>query len=391
MRTFETRISEVRGEWPGPPARWHYSALRDIEVCPRRWALSNATYPGLWSGRGYPRRPSPAALVGRVIHRSVESIIRSLTRAGCTGLEDPTSAVVLRDLGGISEIVDSQVEAELHDLQVNPRAARMSDSLKRYLTEHAPSMRTAVQQLVRNVERISPRRQRAFPGTAQPTRLSPGTYPEQVVEDEALSFMGVIDLLEVTEDGAEIAEFKSGSPDPTHEEQVRCYSAVWRYDATRNPDGWPATRLRIAYPSGSIDVAPDRVDDDHTRNELRVRISIATEALEQDVPDARPTPENCRFCSVRHLCDEYWESGTNEATANAVDLELVVQELRTASSATVLLPGMSSSVTLLGSFDGVGPGDRLRALELFKSVNKDTGEIRLRVGPQSELFVKNSW
>ena len=125
-----------------------------------------------------------------------------------------------------------------------------------------------------------------------------------MVEDEALSFMGVIDLLEVTEDGAEIADFKSGSPDPTHEEQVRCYSAAWRYDATRNPEGRPATRLRIAYPSGSIEIAPDGIDDDGTRNALRARLSVATEALEHETPDARPTPENCGFCSVRHLCDE---------------------------------------------------------------------------------------
>ena len=131
MRTFETRISRVRGEWPGPPARWHYSALKDVEACPRRWALSNATYPGLWGGRGYPRRPSPAALTGRVIHRSAEAILRSLTDAGCKGLEDPTSAVVFRGLGGISGVVDSQLEAELHDLRPNRRPARMSDSLRR--------------------------------------------------------------------------------------------------------------------------------------------------------------------------------------------------------------------------------------------------------------------
>ena len=77
--------------------------------------------------------------------------------------------------------------------------------------QHVPSMRTAVQQLMRSIEWISPREQRAFPATAQPSRLSRGTYPEKVVEDGALSVMGVIDLLEVTEDGAEIADFKSGS------------------------------------------------------------------------------------------------------------------------------------------------------------------------------------
>ena len=89
----------------------------------------------------------------------------------------PTSAVVLRGLGGISCVVDSHLEAELNDLQTNPRAARMSDSLKRYLTEHVPSMRTAVQQLLRSVERISPRRHRSFAGNCTAIAAVPRDLP----------------------------------------------------------------------------------------------------------------------------------------------------------------------------------------------------------------------
>ena len=118
-------------------------------------------------------------------------------------------------------------------------------------------MRTAVQQLMRSVERISPREQRRLTATQQPSRLRPGTYPEQVVADDALRFVGVVDLLEVTEHGAEIVDFKSGSPDIAHEEQLLCYSALWKHDRGRNPEGRPATRLRIVYPSGPIELALD--------------------------------------------------------------------------------------------------------------------------------------
>ena len=387
MNAFETRISGVRGEWPTPPANWSFSALKDVEACPRRWALSNATYRGLWEGRGYPKRPSQSTLTGRVIHRSAESILRSLTSAGCSGLEDPTSTVVLRNLGGISGVVDLQLEAELHELRLNPRAARKRDFLKRQLTEKVPSMRTAVQQLMRSVERISPREKRRVPATHQPSRLRPGTYPEQVVADDALRFMGVIDLLEVTEDGAEIADFKSGSPDITHEEQLRCYSALWTHDRVRNPEGRPATRLRIVYPSGSVDLPLDGVDDNDTRKSLRTRIMLATEELEKEIPKASPSPDICQYCSVRHLCDEYWESGTNETRTIAIDLEMQVQELRTASSGTVRLPRTSSNSAIFGQLEGIGSGDRVRALELYRSIDDLTAEVQLRVSPQSELFV----
>ena len=387
MNAFETRISGVRGEWPTPPANWSLSALKDVEACPRRWALSNATYRGLWEGRGYPRRPSLPTLTGRVIHRSAESILRSLTSAGCTGLDDPTSTVVLRELGGVSGVVDLQLEAELNELRSNPRTARMCDFFKRHLAEKVPSMRTAVQQLMRSVERISPREQRRLPDTHQPSWLRPGTYPEQVVMDDQLRFIGVIDLLEVTEDGAEIVDFKSGSADIVHEEQLRCYSALWKHDRVRNPQGRPATRLRIVYPSGSVELALDGVDDEDTRKSLQTRVMLATEELKNEIPRAIPSPDICQYCSVRHLCDEYWESGTNEARIYTIDLEMEIQELRTASSGTVHLPRISSDATIFGPIDGIGLGDRVRALELYRSVEDETAEIQLRVSPLSELFV----
>lgn len=334
---FETQILGVSGEWPAPPTKWSFSALKDVEACPRRWALSNATYGGLWEGRGYPRRPSLSTLIGLVVHRSAESILRSLSSAGCSGIKDPNSTVVLQDLGGISGVLSSQLEAESNELWLNPRATRMRDYLKRRLTEQVPSMRTAVQQLMRSIERISPREQRRSPETHQPSRLRPGTYSEQVVADDALRFIGVVDLLEVTEEGAEIIDFKSGSPDISHEEQLRCYLTLWKHDVIRNPEGRPATRLRIVYPSNSIDLDLDGFDYESARDSLRTRIEVATEALEDEIPNARPSPDTCRYCSVRHLCDEYWDTGTNEERTNSFDLELEVRELRTANSGRVQL------------------------------------------------------
>lgn len=248
-------------------------------------------------------------------------------------------------------------------------------------------MRTSVQRLMRSVERISPREQRDLSANHQSSWLRPGTYPEQVVADDAIQFVGVVDLLEVTEDGAEIVDFKSGSPDIAHEEQLRCYSALWKHDRVRNPEGRPATRLRIVYPSGPIELALDGVDDEDTRNSLRTRMMLATEELENEIPRASPSPEICQYCSVRHLCDEYWESGTNEARTNTIDLEMEFQELRTANSGTVRLHRTSSNATIFGPIDEVGSGDRVRALELYRSVEDETSEVQLRVSPLSELFV----
>lgn len=51
--------------WPAPPAEMSVSVHAEIEECPRRWALSAADYPGLWSGRGYPPRLQVSTLAAR--------------------------------------------------------------------------------------------------------------------------------------------------------------------------------------------------------------------------------------------------------------------------------------------------------------------------------------
>ena len=78
--------------------------------------LSNATYRAPWEGRGYPRHPSLSTLIGRVVHRSAELILRSLSSAVCSELEDLTSTFAWQDLGGISGVLDLQLQAEPNDL-----------------------------------------------------------------------------------------------------------------------------------------------------------------------------------------------------------------------------------------------------------------------------------
>src|SRR2546430_2535646 len=40
--------------WPSPPTEMSVSTLRELEACPRRWALSSARYPEIWDRVGYP-------------------------------------------------------------------------------------------------------------------------------------------------------------------------------------------------------------------------------------------------------------------------------------------------------------------------------------------------
>jgi len=86
------------------------STCAEIEECPRRWALSAAEYPELWSGQGYPPMLQVAALAGSVVHWALEIITKQFTRAGVPSLNDPSAPQVLRELGGYTRVVDECVE-----------------------------------------------------------------------------------------------------------------------------------------------------------------------------------------------------------------------------------------------------------------------------------------
>lgn len=386
MTSFETQVARIRGQWPKSPSKWSYSVLSEVEACPRRWALRNATYPDLEDSRGYPNKPVPAALIGRVIHRSSEVILNALADAECSGLDDPQSAAAIRRLGGISKVVDKQLTAEIQSLSANPRVVQMLDTLERQLREQSPSMRVAVQRLLKSVEHISPRRSGRSKQRGSSSRLATGTHPEQWLEDETIPFVGQVDLLEVTPEGAEITDFKSGSPSPKYEEQVLIYAALWKHDHQRNPEASPVQRLRVIYPDGSheIEVNEDKVEE--TRLSVVARVANAKEAAEQEIPIARPSIDNCQYCTVRHLCDDYWISGTNELRVSLLDLEIAVEEVRTATTRRVVVLNSGVTATLFSPADDLKVGDCARALELHESVDADTDEVLLRCGPRSELF-----
>jgi hypothetical protein len=48
------------------------------------------------------------------------------------------------------------------------------------------------------------------------------------------------------------------------------------------------------------------------------RRDVARKAVADNPPEARPTPDNCRYCGVRQLCEDYWTEETQHALAKAL-------------------------------------------------------------------------
>lgn len=320
-RIYDTGIVSSRAVLPEPPAKWSYSALKDVETCPRRYVLSRAGYPDLWDRSGYPRTPVIPAIKGDIVHGSLEIIVLAMVRARCPSTRSPEAVTVLRELGGYTAIARQVLETQLSRFDGNPRIdADQRQQIARTLNDWIPSAREQIQTYLNRMEltaSVGPSYGSAPKASAAaPSRRPAGTgdHPEQVLVADDLRVMGRIDLLKVTPEGARITDFKTGAEDAAHHDQLRLYALLWHADTMTNPNALPVTALVAAYPNREVSVAVPNIGElNHLTSEIKVRVTAADAAVIADTPEA-VVGEQCGRCSVRMLCDAYWERAAPTAS-----------------------------------------------------------------------------
>ncbi len=311
---FETEVPGIWGHWPTTPGLWSYSSLKELEVCPRRWMLSRAAYPDLWERWGYPSLPVVPAIFGNVVHGVVERLAQSLADAGIESANPVAVISVLGDQGGWRGIVMKEIEHHLARFDDNPRvSAERIDRVREELLRRAPQAADQVKVFLGRGALMSRRRyssgEISAGGKSKSSRLpaAPGTHAEREVCADALRLTGRIDLLVVDDEDVTVVDFKTGDEDAAHDDQVRLYALLWSLDAQTNPGGRPATKLEVAYPSITRSVEPpDEAALGALEGTTAGRIAAADAITQEASPMATPSPEVCRFCQVKHLCDAYW-------------------------------------------------------------------------------------
>lgn len=387
---FTIGVRGSDGYWPSLPVTWSYSSLREVSECPRRWMLSRANYPDLWSGWGYPPRPPLAALLGDIVHAVLELLVHRIRDAGCTSLADPGVVVVLKELGGYTRLVEDGLERRLDELAANPRMAGGIDPLRRALRSKIPEMRQRVQALV--ARRALPFGPSADNGTSatSSTALPPGVYPEVELRAPALRLAGRVDLLVVDDVGCEITDYKTGAPDDRHGDQLHLYSLIWSRDTEHNPRSLPARRLTLSYPAHELDIAPlDEKSLDALARATTEAMKVAESALGERPPPAHPHPEICGFCGVRQLCDDYWMGLADGSGAEGEWFDFEGTVVKRNGSRSWVLASTAEPILLLRTPSETVPfgvGDRLRLLGLRR---EDDDEVALPVAVltrASEVF-----
>ena len=395
-RHFATGIEGIEGIWAEAPARFSFTSLTEAEDCPRRWGLRRSDYPGLWSGNGYPDRPSTAALTGEVVHRSLETIVDALVTNGCAGPHDESAVSVMRSLGGYSEVIREAIDERVQELRDNPRCRDRVEQVAGDLRQRVAEMRQETQALVSRTPFLSRGPQREPSAGSNPkatgTRQLPdGSYAEFTLRATSLRLAGRADLVTLAGTDVHIVDYKTGEPSPQHAEQLRLYALLWSRSDHPDPLRPYATRLSVSYPGLDVDIAvPDEIELEEIERQTAARIARLEEHLAEYPPEARPATERCRRCSVRHLCDPYWQF--TELQANSVgrgDLRGIITECCGPRAWTLRLMN-GDDVLLLGT-DGTSAirvGAHLRVLNAHIKPASDNDQVVASLASASEVYVE---
>ena len=374
-------------EWAKAPARYSYSTLRSLRECPLRWQLQRSSY---GETRGFPERPSVAAITGKMIHSALDQLFRALGTQGLPPVGSVPFQTVLRDLDLVNRLRES-LRARQEELSANPRAAGQRITVsERDLYNQVCRLFHPVYAQARaarqgRTERLSRERAEESIHDLLEKLHTKGMLSEVRLLHPTLPLIGIIDLL--WDDGGQtrIVDFKTGTPHAQYREQVELYALLWWRVTNDRP-----VSLEIRHPAGT-----ETYDIDETMLlALEARLTDELRALSADLDHppcvARPGP-HCRHCDVRALCDTYWSERQPQGSLlledTWCDADLTV--VATISGAVALCHDRAGNeLTLTCDEDTaatLGPwelGERLRVLSALQPAGR--AELQLRRG--SEVF-----
>ena len=324
--------------WHTPPEWMNFHYLVRAERCPRSAALRHATYSQLWNRKGYPDKPSLAALAGMVMHRAIARIVRALADSGIGSFEDPRSVAILKSLGGYSKVIAESVTDVFQSLAGNPRFDLVSSSSLSRLNNRLSAIREQLQlQLSRLKWKLQPPpvdstedlETDAVAGDRLP--LEQGTHFEVELRHPGIKWRGFADLIELRDDLCKIEDFKSGEPLDDHLLQLQIYGLLWCHDQELNPTKTTVDKLVICYPNGNRIVPYDKKSGSKLAQELQARTKAVRQAISGSESQANLDAERCPKCDVRHLCSAYWTKdrpASVDASPERVELDDIQLVLR---------------------------------------------------------------
>jgi hypothetical protein len=198
-------------------------------------------------------------------------------------------------------------------------------------------------------------------------------------------------LITITDGRCAITDYKTGVANDHHAQQLHIYQLLWSRDLELNPDQLPVAALTLSYSTNDVSIEPLSPSElDTLAAELVARIRAVEDDISFQPPPARPAPEMCHLCSVRHLCKDYWVSSTAGADSNEfVDREgtIVSQNGPRSWIMDVEQPQPERVLVQTPTEDaGFDAGDVVRLLDVVRARDEDTRSAVITVTRSSEVY-----
>ena len=293
--------------WAAAPHVWSSSSLDEVGACPRRWQLLRSRWGEL---ERFPVRPHPAAIEGIIIHDALDRLARACGKRG-----NPTF--------GTAAFTEAAKEADFF-----MGFAKSVAEWQARLAEHPRPgplfrLRTSPQELANRAIRMFREQYRpggsgsgaaataADGGVVDLTALlhAKGALSEVRLRHPTLPFLGVIDRVQLTSEGVEVVDFKSGKASAKHKAQLTRYALLW-WRVTGELPCW----VTAQYLDGRESWGVDRDELEAVEVTVAESISVLTSQLGDRPARANPG-SGCSRCPVRARCDDGWALGEENARA----------------------------------------------------------------------------
>jgi hypothetical protein len=384
-------IPSKPGNFTGEHRIWSSSTLKEVEECPKRFALRRASFPEIWSRAGFPNRISAAQVKGIVVHEVVSMIMKSVQNS--SELAEKSVMSFLKERGGYLELLKFILEKELLSANSNPRAELMVEAIKREILADLSELRGQVQYFVKESinklptasSRVENEEINEMPSTT--FQILPINSEYKIVDSE-FPIEGYLDLLLTNENIDHIIDYKTSKT--IHDEywdQLSLYSWLWYRSAKNLRKG----DCRIEVISGA-NLSESRVIkiEDLPAIQMNVldRIKNAELSITGEIV-AKPSMDSCKFCAVKVMCNPYWSMNENQSTeAKWSDMRIrTIGNLGgNAWSVSILSDGTPAMLIVGDRDDGsIEIGQELRLLNAYKNEDEETGVV-IRLSQNSEIF-----
>ncbi len=300
------------------------SGYLKFKDCPKKWYLENLEYDKFENNK-YPSIIFLQSLIGTSIHKTIEKLIYIMKDYECNKINDQNWQKVKDKIITLKELFKNVVQDQISKCLDNPRNKRTKEDYEIYIDNNIQNIMFKVKKMVSKINLTNSKINLNKRTNNLDFELINANLTEFKIESNELNLFGFIDFLKIKDEVVEIYDFKTGLEKEKDQEQILLYSLIWKFDEVHNSRSRNASKLTLIYNNTDTNITPlNDLELQSKANSLKNEIKNLKNDIKNDTFEARPKFDNCNFCSVKQLCNDYW----NYLDQNKIDLSIITDNYK---------------------------------------------------------------